>query len=118
MRTRLGGRRAGGCARGSPAIGCDACAVRVGCGAVWASAPAASSEKMPAKAIDNAAVLIRILTPTQVCDGRHGLRLRPQRQLQPASNPGCVVAEPARCLVLSWPAPMTFFPIPLFRIML
>ena len=42
-----------------------ACAIRVPCGAVCASAPAASSETAPAKATDIAKVLIRILTPTQ-----------------------------------------------------
>src|ERR1700739_3645284 len=92
MRTRLGGRRAGVCARGSPAIGCEACAVRVGWETLCASAPAASSEKIPAKATDNAAVLIRILTPAQVCYARYGLRLRPQRQLRPV--PGCMAEEP------------------------
>ena len=47
------------------AAGGDACAVRTPNAAVWALAPAAGSAKTPAKATHIAAVLIRIMTPTQ-----------------------------------------------------
>jgi hypothetical protein len=70
--------------------GCDACAVRIPDGAVWAlvcaSAPATGSEKMPAKTSNIAAVLIRIITPTQSCCEPYGLRLSRQRQLHARFN--------------------------------
>ena len=47
------------------AAGCDACAVRAPRATVWAFAPAAGNDKTPAKATHIAAVLIRIMTPTQ-----------------------------------------------------
>jgi hypothetical protein len=48
------------CPDTSVATGCDSCAVRIADGAVCATAPAAGSEKTPAKAINMAAVPIRI----------------------------------------------------------
>jgi hypothetical protein len=52
------------CADTSVATGCDACAGRIPCGAVCALVPAAGKPKVPAKASNIAAVLIRIITPT------------------------------------------------------
>jgi hypothetical protein len=49
------------------AAGCDTCAAHNPCGAVCAPAPAAGSKIAPAKATHIAAVLIRIITPTQTC---------------------------------------------------
>jgi hypothetical protein len=84
MGRRRSGRRR--CADTSVDIGCDACAVRIPDGAVSAWAPAAGSKKPPAKNSNIAAVLIRIMTPTQSCCEPHGLRLSRQRQLQARSN--------------------------------
>jgi hypothetical protein len=47
------------------ATGCDGCTVRIPGGAVCALVPAAGSRKLPAKTTNTAAVLTRIITPTQ-----------------------------------------------------
>jgi hypothetical protein len=53
------------------ATGCDGCTVRVPGGAVCALVPAADNTKVPAKAANIAAVLTRIMTPTQCCYRRN-----------------------------------------------
>src|ERR1700682_690632 len=96
---RAGGRLTRLCADSSVAAGCGACAARTPCGAVCARVPAAGNEKTPAKANNIAAVLIRLMTPTQTCCRPQGLRLARERQLQAlpenACKPVCTTAEHA-----------------------